>query len=97
MPSSAYRSFLGATLAWPLVAALSVAAARAETLDEDPPDPLTLTWCLERAARVNPELAMDAADAEAPTAGRGATRHYATKATSRIKWSPSIARASSSA
>jgi outer membrane protein TolC len=67
MPSSAYRSFLGATLAWPLVALLSVAAARAETLDEDPPDPLTLAWCLERAARVNPELAMDAADAEAAT------------------------------
>ena len=61
----AHRSFLGATLAWSLMALLSLDGARAETLAEDPPNPLTLAWCLERAARVNPELAMDAADAEA--------------------------------
>ena len=61
----AHRSFLGATLAWSLMALLSLAGARAETLAEDLPNPLTLAWCLERATRVNPELAMNAADAEA--------------------------------
>jgi outer membrane protein TolC len=65
MSFCAHRAIRCATLAGLFVALVSVATARAETLAEDPPNPLTLAWCLERAARVNPELAMDAADAEA--------------------------------
>ena len=65
MPSCAHRWFRRSTLAWLLVGLLSAVMARAETLVEDPPNPLTLAWCLERAAEANPDIASQAAAAAA--------------------------------
>jgi outer membrane protein TolC len=48
-----------------LCALLLAATAGADAPSEQPPRPLSLEWCLERAARVNPDIAAQAAHADA--------------------------------
>ncbi len=61
-PPTAWRQ---RTLAIVLILLTSPFAAWAEDLPLEIPDPLPLAWCLERAARANPRIAMDVASVAA--------------------------------
>lgn len=54
-----------ALVLWVLLALGLYQAYPASEAIAQPPDPLTLEWCLAEAARVNPDIAVDEADAEA--------------------------------